>query len=135
MKHGPGIATLVLMLSLPGQSSLARDLSQRSGKELYQRLCAGCHGERGEGDGIIGTYFKMQPPDLTKLAQKNGGEFPADYVRKIVDGRETPGAHGSRQMPVWGGALHDTDARDPRDEQQVNEMIDRLVEYLRTLQK
>jgi mono/diheme cytochrome c family protein len=128
----------MLALILPGAwlaPASAKDLSQKNGPELYQRLCAGCHGERGLGDGIIGTYFKMQPPDLTTLAQKNGGQFPADYVRKIIDGRETPGAHGSRQMPIWGLALYDTDAKDAREEQQVNEMIDRLVEHLRTLQR
>jgi hypothetical protein len=136
MKHALGIAMLALILALPWQSAaFAKDLSQKSDKELYQRLCSGCHGERGEGDGIIGTYFKMRPPDLTQLAQKNGGQFPADEVRRIVDGRDTPGAHGSRQMPVWGVALYDTDAKNPRQEQQVNEMIDRLVEYLRTIQK
>jgi hypothetical protein len=38
-------------------------------------------------------------------------------------------------MPIWGVALYATDARNPRQEQQVNEMIDRVVEYLRTIQK
>jgi len=116
-------------------SAFAKDLSQKDGKELYQRLCSGCHGENGQGDGIVGSYFKMRPPDLTQLSQRNGGQFPADEVRRIVDGRDTPGPHGSRQMPVWGIALYDTDAKNPRQEQQVNEMIDRLVEYLRTIQK
>ena len=136
MKHASGIAMLALVAALPWQSAaFAKDLSQKTGKELYQRLCSGCHGERGEGDGVIGSYFKMQPPNLTQLAQRNGGQFPADEVRKTVDGRDNPGAHGSRQMPIWGVALYDTDTRDPRQEQQVNEMIDRLVEYLRSIQK
>jgi mono/diheme cytochrome c family protein len=124
-----------VVASFAQSAALAKDLSQKTGKELYQRLCSGCHGERGEGDGIIGTYFKLQPPNLTLLAQRNGGQFPVDKVRKVVDGREDPGPHGSRQMPVWGLALYDTDARDPRQQQQVDEMLDRLVEYVRTIQK
>jgi mono/diheme cytochrome c family protein len=136
MKQALRIAVAAAALGLCSQPvAFAKDLSQRSGKELYQRLCSGCHGERGEGDGIIGTYFKLQPPNLTQLARNNGGEFPADEVRKIIDGRNSPGAHGSREMPVWGVALYDTDAKSSRQEQQVDEMIDRLVEYLRTIQR
>jgi mono/diheme cytochrome c family protein len=136
MKHALRLALLAFALPLPWQSdALAKDLSHTDGKELYQRLCSSCHGERGQGDGIVGTYFKLQPPDLTTLAQRNGGQFPTDYVRRIIDGRETPGAHGSREMPIWGLALNDTDAKEDRQEQQVNELIDRLTEHLRSIQR
>ena len=77
-------------------------------------------------------------PSFTRnwLAKRNGGEFPADEVRKTVDGRDVPGGpHGSRQMPVWGVALYYADTKKPREEQQVREIVDRVVEYLRTTQK
>ena len=136
MKHARRLALLAFALPLPWQSdALAKDLSHKDGKELYQRLCSSCHGERGQGDGIVGTYFKLQPPDLTTLAQRNGGQFPADYVRRIIDGRETLGAHGAREMPIWGLALHDTDAKEAQQERQVHEMIDRLTEHLRSIQR
>jgi hypothetical protein len=44
----------------------------------------------------------MTPPDLTVLAKKNGGVFPTERVHQIIDGRAQVGAHGSREMPVWG---------------------------------
>src|SRR5262245_47150808 len=113
----------------------AEDLSQQDGKQLYQRLCAACHGDHGEGDGTVAAYFKMRPPDLTQLAKKHGGQFPADEVRRTVDGRDSPGPHGSREMPIWGVALHYTDTKKPREEQQVKEIVDRVVEYVRTIQK
>jgi mono/diheme cytochrome c family protein len=113
----------------------AKDLSQQNGQELYERLCSGCHGAHGEGDGTIAAYFKMRPPDLTQLAKRNAGQFPADEVRRTVDGRESPGPHGSRQMPVWGVALYYTDTKNPRQEQEVGQIVERVVEYLRTIQK
>ena len=77
----------------------------------------------------------MQPPDLTRLASRHGGQFPADEVRRIVDGRDNPGPHGSRQMPIWGVALYYTDTNSPRQEQQVKDIVGRVTEYLRTIQK
>ena len=130
---------VALLMHLLAASSLIRvsaeDLSQQTGKELYQRLCAACHGDKGEGDGTVAAYFKMQPPDLTRLAMRHGGQFPADEVRRIVDGRDDSGPHGSRQMPIWGVALYYTDTRNPRQEQQINDIVDRVVEYVGTIQK
>jgi mono/diheme cytochrome c family protein len=113
----------------------ADDLSQQTGKQLYQRLCAACHGDNGEGDGTVAAYFKMRPPDLTQLANSRGGQFPTDDVRRTVDGRDSPGPHGSREMPIWGVALYYTDTKNPRQEQQVKDIVDRVVEYVRTIQK
>ena len=115
--------------------ALSADLSHDNGEQLYQRLCSACHGERGEGDGTVASYFKMQPPDLTQLAKRHGGEYPADKVARIVDGRDAPGPHGSRQMPIWGVALYYADPESPDKEKRVAEIVDRLVEYLRTIQK
>jgi hypothetical protein len=30
------------------------------------------------------------------------GVFPFDRVYQVIDGREAVGAHGPRDMPVWG---------------------------------
>ena len=136
MKYTRGIAILAHILAASWLTpTSAEDLSQQTGNELYQRLCAACHGDNGEGDGTVGAYFKMQPPDLTRLANRHGGQFPADEVRRTVDGRDNPGPHGSRQMPIWGVALHYTDTNSPRQEQQVKDIVDRVTEYLRTIQK
>ena len=136
MMSRSSIVMLAHILTIPWLTpASAEDLSHQTGKELYQRLCAACHGENGEGDGTVAAYFKMRPPDLTLLANRNGGQFPADEVRRTVDGRDSPGPHGSRQMPIWGVALYYTDTKGPRDEQQVKDIVDRVVEYVRTIQK
>jgi mono/diheme cytochrome c family protein len=106
-----------------------------SGTDLYVRYCASCHGLRGEGDGPVAPFFKLQPPDLTRIAQRRGGKFPREEMRKIIDGRTILAAHGTRNMPVWGlefaAAL---DGSSP-SEVEAGTLVSRLVEYLRAIQR
>jgi mono/diheme cytochrome c family protein len=130
----PALAGVLLLASWPA-SGWSQDLSHYTGEELYQRFCSACHGTGGEGDGTVAAYFKMAPPDLTELTKRNGGSYPAEKLRTIIDGRYAPGPHGSRQMPVWGVAFYYTETKDPDKERAVAQLVDRLVEYLRTIQK
>jgi mono/diheme cytochrome c family protein len=124
-----------LMTAMLIAPAFAEELSHYNGEQLYFRFCAACHGEWAEGDGPVAASFKIAPPDLTRLAARRGGQYPAEEVRKIIDGRDIRGAHGSRQMPVWGMELYYADTGNPDTQKQVEELIDRLVEYLRTIQK
>lgn len=124
-----------LFTLVPHVPTSAEELSHYNGEQLYFRYCASCHGEQAEGDGPVGSFFKIAPPDLTRLALRNGGQYPAENVRKVVDGRDVRGAHGSRQMPVWGMEFYYADSGNPDKQTQVEVLIDRLVEYLRTIQK
>ena len=63
--------------------------------------CAVCHGTTARGDGPLADRMKRRPPDLTVLATQNGGVFPAEQVRKTIDGREFVPGHGGPDMPVW----------------------------------
>src|SRR5690606_16728544 len=107
-----------------------------SGMQLYEQLCASCHGVDGRGDGPVAPLIKVGVPDLTRLAARDGGEFPAEDVRFIIDGRYDRRAHGARDMPVWGWQLYDSSNPDPATERaRTNLAIDRLVEYLRSIQR
>ncbi|MBL8381757.1 MAG: c-type cytochrome [Burkholderiales bacterium] len=72
------------------------------GKNEYENACAVCHGALGKGDGPMQTQLTRRVPDLTVLARANNGVFPFDLVYQTIDGRREVGAHGSRDMPVWG---------------------------------
>jgi len=74
------------------------------GKREYGSSCASCHGLSGKGDGPLRAFLVKAPSDLTTLAKRNGGTFPAQAVSEIIDGRTSTeiGTHGSREMPVWG---------------------------------
>jgi hypothetical protein len=79
--------------------------------------------------------LKPVVPDLTRIAARAGGEFPAERIRTFIDGQSLPRAHGTRAMPVWGWDFYAIDREDPARRTRVAELIDRLVEYLRSIQR
>ncbi len=129
---GVVIWTLAGCASQPTQ----HDLMQMSGLEMYESLCASCHGASAQGDGPVAPLIKIHVPDLTRIAQRNGGEFPAEDVHRTIDGRFEHPAHGPRDMPVWGWQFYRSQSmNDPAERARVDALIDRLVDYLRTIQK
>lgn len=115
-----------------GAAPLAEPLADYSGEQLYRRFCASCHGAGARGDGPVAPLLKVMVPDLTQLARRQGGQFSADKVREIVDGRAPVGAHGPRLMPVWG---YEFEAQSSEGRAAAQELVDRLVAYLRSLQE
>jgi mono/diheme cytochrome c family protein len=101
------------------------------GRQLFTTFCASCHGVTGVGNGPAAASLRRPPPDVTGLALANGGVFPDDRVRRIVDGREVE-AHGSRDMPVWGDAFK---VHEGRSEEQVRARIAAIVQYLAAIQR
>jgi mono/diheme cytochrome c family protein len=123
-----------LLALAPFALASAKDLPSSNGKQLYYRFCAACHGEQAKGDGPVASYLKVAPPDLTQLAKRRGGTYPAEEIRKIIDGRSEQGAHGTREMPVWGVEFHSAATGNSNKQAQVQQLVDQLVEYLRTVQ-
>lgn len=119
------------MASLPLQ---AADFSTYSGEDLYKRFCAGCHGPKGEGDGPVAAFFKVSVPDLTLISRRQG-QFPAEQIHRIIDGRLVKVPHGSREMPIWGYELSVQNADGSPNFADGDVLIARLVEYLRSIQK
>ena len=88
-------------LSYSSTEALAQE-KKDFGKEEFESKCASCHGLSGRGDGPLSGIFVTKPTDLTTLAKRNGGVFPAQRAYEIIDGRQNVAAHGPRVMPVWG---------------------------------
>ena len=72
------------------------------GKSEFQSSCASCHGADARGKGPLSDQLRTPPADLTVLAKKNNGVFPANAIYQTIDGTKTLPAHGSREMPIWG---------------------------------
>ena len=100
------------------------------GAQLFRTYCASCHGTRGRGDGPAAGQMRKLPPDLTTFTKRNGGVFPDERVRQILDGRGV-GAHGDRDMPVWGDAFQ---VRDGLTAEAVQARIAAITRYLQRLQ-
>jgi hypothetical protein len=110
-------------------------LADYSGEELFGRFCASCHGEKAHGDGPVAGTLNRAVPDLT-LIRARYGEFPAMLIRDTIDGRGVDiRAHGTRAMPVWGYEFWVEEGGDVVAQNAVREAINKLVEYLRTLQR
>ena len=77
-------------------------------------------------------------PDLTTLSERNDGVFPVTRVYSTIDGTTTIGAHGSREMPVWGKEFYQS-SRDGSQgistETIVRGQIMELLIYLRSIQQ
>jgi len=118
--------------SNPGASNQELPALIRSvkGPDLFREYCAPCHGADAKGNGPAASALKAKVPDLTLLAKRNGGTFPAAQVRKTVTGDSMVQAHGSREMPVWGPIFHQVE----EDVDRGNVRIDNLVKYLASIQ-
>jgi len=104
-----------------------------SGKQLYVSYCAMCHGTEAKGGGPFSPQLKVWPPDLTELAKKNNGTYPAMRVSEMIDGEfGKSSAHGSREMPIWGPVFRSM-AHGHKDNAQLR--ISSVVKYLESLQQ
>jgi mono/diheme cytochrome c family protein len=125
----------LLAASLTGSVTPAADLVAKSGRELYEQLCASCHGVNGRGDGPVARSLTVEVPDLTRFAMRRGGSFDRALVERVIDGRQVIGAHGSRSMPVWGEDLSLNEVGNPDAERATRIIIERIADYVSQLQR
>lgn len=134
-------ATVTLTLAQQSQTTIKktpiRRTSPASGEEMFNAYCAVCHGKSAKGDGPAAAELKVPPADLTTLAQRHAGKFPADYVVTVLrNGVQEAKAHGSKDMPIWGPLLGSigggTTSRVASPE--INLRIQNLTRYIESLQ-
>jgi mono/diheme cytochrome c family protein len=106
--------------------------SRVGGSSVFKTYCASCHGESGRGDGPVAQFLKRKPADLTRIAERNKGTYPAERVFQMIDGRQVVKAHGDSQMPVWGDAF--SKSTTDSDAAAVKAKIDALVEHIESIQ-
>jgi Cytochrome C oxidase, cbb3-type, subunit III len=113
--------------------------AEPSGESDFRMSCTTCHGEDGRGAGTKAFGLSGQPPDLTTLRRRNGGTFPRERLRRIIDGREDIALHSEREMPVWG-QLFKFDAEEglggaEGDDATVQRRIEALIDFIESLQR
>lgn len=130
-------AIVAILFVGPGLSAQAgaEEIADYTGAQLFQRFCASCHGKTAEGDGPVATTFRMEVPDLTRIAKRRGGEFPRELIRRVIDGTEVKAPHGSREMPVWGQDFWIMQGADEEARQRTELLVYRLVAYVASLQR
>lgn len=105
-----------------------------TGAALFLAKCANCHGTYGEGDGIVTPDLRVVLTDLRYIAAENGGVFPRQTIREIIDGRARRMAHGPSGMPVWGAVFAADDGYGEAGKQRAAAKVDALVDFLEAIQ-
>ncbi|OOZ43908.1 c-type cytochrome [Solemya velum gill symbiont] len=82
------------------------------GMQLYQKYCYVCHGEEGEGDGIMTRLMGIEPMDFTNPNEINRMDNH-ELISSILQGQ-------GKFMPAWRGILSRND-------------VEALVSYIRLL--
>jgi mono/diheme cytochrome c family protein len=106
-----------------------------TGEALFRSNCSGCHGLNAQGNGPVAEFLTAPVPDLTQIAARRGGRFPEDDVFRIIDGQSAQTVHGLRHMPIWGYEFFGNDADDESAHRAATQKVDRLVAYLRSIQR
>jgi len=103
-----------------------------AGQEMYLSYCALYHGRDGTGSGPVSPALKSRTTDLTLLAKRNDGKFPAERVRETIRGDLLVVAHGTQDMPVWGPLFSYLGSGTHAE---ITVRIDKLTRYIESLQK
>lgn len=97
---------------------------------MFRAYCASCHGMQGNGNGPAVPALKKTPPDLTTLAKRNQGKFPALAVYNQIQGDTMAAAHGNKDMPVWGDVFRSMARSDAESKMRLNN----LTKYIESIQ-
>lgn len=118
----------------PGKAQIS------AGEFEFRLYCSQCHGMEAIGNGPVAPVLKTRPANLRMLTKKNGEIFPEQEVHDFIDGTKQIAAHGNREMPIWGLAFQYREGTMPQrgvpplSADEVNQRIDRLVDYIRSIQ-
>ncbi|MEE2663487.1 MAG: c-type cytochrome [Myxococcota bacterium] len=103
------------------EATTPRESSQENvaaGKVLYGEYCSQCHGDAGDGNGVMADRLRPRPRDfrraIYKIRRTMQGELPIEEDLFEIIGKGMPGT----SMPAWRGLLSD-------------EQIWQLVDYLK----
>ncbi len=135
--RGRILAVVLLTVALGAAPESAEELQQEQverGRYLYEIYCMNCHGADAKGGGPAARELTVQPADLTRIGERNGGSFPFQRIYRTIDGREQLSEHTPTSMPIWGLTLQELD-RDTDQEDEVRRKILVLIEYLKSIQR
>jgi len=130
-----GTFTGALVIAAPAfaQTTIKREpikpIADVSGAASFNAYCTVCHGPSGTGNGPAARALTTPPADLTQIAKRNNGKFPAAAVRMHLTGETVVAAHGTREMPIWGPVLRSAEGS------VADLRVKNLVDYIEALQE
>ena len=134
MPHHVKSFVLLLFMLVMATACVESDDAGYDGAELYALNCSNCHGVYGEGDGAVTPALSVVLMDLRRLSARNDGEFPTEFVTRIIDGREVRAAHGPEGMPTWGAEFSRGEGLGEDAQARVAAKIGAIADFLREIQ-
>jgi hypothetical protein len=77
-----------------------KDIALKDGHEMYDHLCAVCHGVTGKGDGPAAPALSNPVPDLTQFGADFGGQYHAQ-LKRVISGTDRTVHKDVVGMPLW----------------------------------
>ena len=118
-------------------SPASAQIGPQFGESSYRLFCSGCHGPDGRGNGELAQALGMPLGDLTQIAKRNGGVFPAEEITRLLTGRG-PRGHIDLNVAPWAQTFAE-EFEDFASRIVTNAMvarrIDHLVAYLESIQE
>lgn len=104
------IAAVLLMTGVGFNSVSAEEKGDAAtGKTLYDKNCAACHGPEGKGDGVAAQALDPKPRDLSDASFTS--TVSNEHLYKVIkDGGQAVGL--SPLMAAWGGILSEAEIWD-----------------------
>jgi mono/diheme cytochrome c family protein len=104
-----GALNALLPQAAQAQAASAAPAANEQGRRVFEKWCAGCHGETGRGDGPAAGRLLPKPRDFTRalyqVRSTATGEVPTDEdIRRVVDE-----GMGGGSMPAWKATLSSSD--------------------------
>ena len=109
--------TIIAMLLAVAPVTVSAQTAPETGKEIFEQMCAGCHGTYGNGQE--GTKSGFVPRVGTLANKAYMASVPDDYLKMIIN---KGGAYMGKiaAMPAWEHKFNDEQVAD-------------LVAHIRTL--
>ncbi len=103
------------------------------GEEWFKSYCTPCHGENGDGQTQMASLMDTPPKNLRQIAKRRNGQFPDAEISKIIAGVESVPGHSTTDMPAWWETFKKSE--NITDEKVLQEKIDHITAYLKTIQE
>jgi mono/diheme cytochrome c family protein len=77
-----------------------KDIALKDGHEMYDQLCAVCHGVTGKGDGPAAPALNSPVPDLTQFGAGTGSQYH-EQLESVISGLNRTVHKDIVGMPLW----------------------------------
>ena len=129
---------LALVIAIGNAPAAAQEMQSQQGLRVagfnnFNQYCVVCHGKDAKGTGPLAASLAPKPADLTRLAQRNGGEFPTQLAFDVIDGAKKIKGHGGGDMPEWGEAF--SKSAEGLGKDGARKRIETLVAFLESIQE